>query len=128
MSSEKELFQFVSTKERNPTFLGRYIVITSGIRAARYCTWNPGWLLDDGSEVIEWLESLELQKEIKLMEQEKKIKLENEAQKQSKKDLYGKDYVCPQCGPDSNGGQIHAMTHHTIPPYTLEEAKKQVGK
>lgn len=37
-------------------------------------------------------------------------------------------YVCPQCGPDSNGGDIHALTHHTWPPMTETEARKYHSK
>lgn len=34
------------------------------------------------------------------------------------------DYLCPQCGPDSNGGRIHQMTHHVWPPMSVEIAVK----
>ena len=36
------------------------------------------------------------------------------------------EYVCSQCGPDSNGGDIHALTHHHIPPRTVAEAKAEL--
>jgi len=36
------------------------------------------------------------------------------------------EYICSQCGPDKNGSEIHAMTHHVFPPYTVEEAKKEI--
>lgn len=32
------------------------------------------------------------------------------------------DYVCPQCGPDPNGSEVHAQTHHTWPPLSDEPA------
>lgn len=31
-------------------------------------------------------------------------------------------YNCPQCGPDVNGEDLHTLTHHTLPPLTLNEA------
>ncbi len=31
-------------------------------------------------------------------------------------------YICPQCGPDANGGDVHSLTHHRLPPMTPEEA------
>lgn len=34
------------------------------------------------------------------------------------------DYVCPQCGPDANGGEVHALTHHRMPPCDVEDAKE----
>lgn len=37
------------------------------------------------------------------------------------------DYICSQCGRDENGGEIHTLTHHVFPPYTLEEAKKELA-
>ncbi len=37
-----------------------------------------------------------------------------------------KNYVCPQCGEDSNGSEIHALTHHTLPPLTVDEAKEKL--
>ena len=45
-----------------------------------------------------------------------------------KLDKLGKNYVCPQCGPDSNGLYVHSKTHHTFPPYTVEEAKAEEKK
>lgn len=36
------------------------------------------------------------------------------------------DYVCPQCGKDENGSEIHALTHHNFPLYTVEEARKEL--
>jgi hypothetical protein len=37
-------------------------------------------------------------------------------------------YVCPQCGKDPNGDEIHAMTHHTLPPWSVEEAKAEIAR
>jgi len=31
-------------------------------------------------------------------------------------------YVCHQCGSDANGGQVHQLTHHTLPPKSADEA------
>lgn len=39
-----------------------------------------------------------------------------------------KVYICPQCGIDENGSQIHALTHHTYPFCTVEQAKKKLAK
>ena len=36
-------------------------------------------------------------------------------------------YVCPQCGPDSMGAEIHALTSHTIPPLSQQEAVERVN-
>ena len=33
-----------------------------------------------------------------------------------------KDYICPQCGADSNGPDVHALTHHSWPFMTVNEA------
>lgn len=33
-----------------------------------------------------------------------------------------KDYICPQCGADPNGSEVHALTHHTLPLYPEREA------
>jgi hypothetical protein len=42
--------------------------------------------------------------------------------KEESKHYLGKDYVCSQCGPDSNGAYVHQKMYHTFPPMTLEEA------
>lgn len=36
-------------------------------------------------------------------------------------------YTCAQCGPDANGSEIHALMFHTLPPYSLEQAKAEVA-
>ena len=36
------------------------------------------------------------------------------------------EYVCPQCGPDSNGGDVHTLTHHTWPIRTVDEAIEEL--
>lgn len=45
------------------------------------------------------------------------------------KDLgYDSNYICSQCGADSNGPQIHQLTHHLVPPLTVEEAVQDLSK
>lgn len=47
----------------------------------------------------------------------------------SRKERFGlstpnENYVCPQCGPDSNGGEIHSLMYHAFPAMSLEEAEQ----
>lgn len=38
-------------------------------------------------------------------------------------------YVCPQCGPDPNGADVHAEMRHTWPPATsVGEARERLDK
>jgi hypothetical protein len=39
-----------------------------------------------------------------------------DAAEQAKPDRLGKDYACPQCGPDPRGEAEHAKWQHTWPP------------
>ena len=39
-----------------------------------------------------------------------------------------KIYICPQCGVDENGAEVHQLVYHVWPFMTVEQAKANVAK